>query len=60
MRVLTVGGTADIVAAELFRATPALFAAPSSALIVEGAGHWPHREDEATVLPEIVSFAGTL
>jgi pimeloyl-ACP methyl ester carboxylesterase len=57
---LAVGGTADLVPAELYRASAELFPAPSRALIVEGAGHWPHREDEATVLPEIVRFAGEL
>jgi pimeloyl-ACP methyl ester carboxylesterase len=58
--VLAVGGTADLVPAELFRATAELFGAPSRALIVEGAGHWPHREDEAVAVPEIVAFAGEL
>jgi pimeloyl-ACP methyl ester carboxylesterase len=57
---LAVGGTADIVPAELFEATAKLFPAPSRALIVQGAGHWPHREGEADVLPQIVSFVGAL
>jgi pimeloyl-ACP methyl ester carboxylesterase len=57
---LAVGGTADIVDVELYRDTPELFPAPSKAVIVEGAGHWPHREDAALVIPEIVSFAGAL
>ncbi len=57
---LAVGGTADIVDAELFRTTAELFSAPSKAVIVERAGHWPHREDAALVLPEIVSFAAAL
>jgi pimeloyl-ACP methyl ester carboxylesterase len=57
---LTIGGTADIVDAETYRATPELFPAPSKALIVDRAGHWPHREDAALVLPEIVGFAGAL
>jgi pimeloyl-ACP methyl ester carboxylesterase len=58
--MLAVGGTADIVPVELFRSTAELFPPPSRALIVEGAGHWPHREDEAAVLPEIARFAGEL
>jgi pimeloyl-ACP methyl ester carboxylesterase len=58
--ILCVGGTADLVDAELFEQSAALFPAPSRALIVEGAGHWPHREDAARVLPEIVAFAGAL
>ena len=57
---LAVGGTADLVPAELYRASAELFPAPSRALIVEGAGHWPHREDEAAVAPEIVRFVSEL
>jgi pimeloyl-ACP methyl ester carboxylesterase len=57
---LIVGGTADLVAAELFTATAALLPPPSRALIVEGAGHWPHREDPALVVPEILRFLAEL
>jgi pimeloyl-ACP methyl ester carboxylesterase len=57
---LAVGGTADLVPAELYQASAELFPTPSRALIVEGAGHWPHREDEGTVVPEIVRFAAEL
>ncbi len=57
---LVVGGTVDLVDAAVFRATAQLFGAPSRSLIVDGAGHWPHREDAAAVLPEIVAFAGSL
>src|SRR5258707_61905 len=57
---LAVAGTADLADVELYRDTPELFPAPSRALIVEGAGHWPHREDAALVIPEIVGFAGAL
>jgi pimeloyl-ACP methyl ester carboxylesterase len=57
---LTIGGTKDIVAPEVFRASAELFPAPSRALIVEGAGHWAHREDEAAVVGEIVQFADQL
>jgi pimeloyl-ACP methyl ester carboxylesterase len=57
---LAVGGTADLVPAELYRASAELFPAPSRALIVDGAGHWPHREDEAAVVPEIVRFVSEL
>ena len=28
--------------------------------VVDGAGHWPHREDAAAVLPEVVRFASEL
>jgi pimeloyl-ACP methyl ester carboxylesterase len=57
---LAIAGTADIVDPELYRSTPELFPAPSRALLVDGAGHWPHREQPALVLPEIVSFAAAL
>jgi pimeloyl-ACP methyl ester carboxylesterase len=57
---LIVGGTVDLVDAALFTRTAALLPEPSRALIVEGAGHWPHREDAATVLPALVSFLAEL
>jgi pimeloyl-ACP methyl ester carboxylesterase len=57
---LTVGGTADVVPPELFRASAELFPPPSRALIVEGAGHWAHREQEQLVNAEIVRFLGEL
>ena len=53
---LAVAGTADIVDVRLYSSTSEIFPAPSRALIVDGAGHWPHREEAALVLPEIVSF----
>jgi pimeloyl-ACP methyl ester carboxylesterase len=57
---LIVGGTRDVAEAELYSASAALLPAPSRALIVEGAGHWPHREDADAVVPEIVAFVGEL
>jgi pimeloyl-ACP methyl ester carboxylesterase len=57
---LSIGGTVDVAPAELFRATAELFGAPSRALIVQGAGHWPHREDEAATVDEIMRFVGEL
>jgi len=57
---LVVGGTADLVDAELFTRTAALLPEPSRALIVQGAGHWPHREDAAVVLPALVEFLAEL
>jgi pimeloyl-ACP methyl ester carboxylesterase len=55
---LVVGGTRDLVDAGLFTRTAELLAAGSRALIVEGAGHWPHREREGVVVPQIVEFLG--
>jgi pimeloyl-ACP methyl ester carboxylesterase len=57
---LIVGGTRDVAEAELYSASAALLPTPSRALIVEGAGHWPHREDADAVVPEIVAFVGEL
>lgn len=57
---LTIGGTADIVPAELFRASAELFPSPSRALIIDDAGHWVHREQEQRVNAEIVRFVGEL
>ena len=54
------GGTADVVAAELFTATAALLPAPSRALIVQDAGHWPHLESPALVEAEILAFLSQL
>jgi pimeloyl-ACP methyl ester carboxylesterase len=55
---LVVGGTEDLVDAALFTRTAELLPGPSRALIVEGAGHWPHREKAAVVVPELVEFLG--
>jgi pimeloyl-ACP methyl ester carboxylesterase len=41
---LIVGGTTDIVPPALFDATPSYCDGPCEVLIIEGAGHWPHRE----------------
>lgn len=57
---LIVGGTADLVDAKLFTATASLLPEPSRAMIVERAGHWPHREDAPAVVPEIVGFLAEL
>jgi len=53
---LVVGGTEDVADVKLFRRTAELLEQPSRALIVEGAGHWPHREKAALVIPELVEF----
>jgi pimeloyl-ACP methyl ester carboxylesterase len=54
---LIVGGTADLVGPELFTRTAELLPSPSRALIVAGAGHWPHRENPSLVVPELLAFA---
>ena len=57
---LIVGGTRDVAPVELFERTAALLPPPSRALIVERAGHWPHREAEAVVVPELLAWAREL
>jgi pimeloyl-ACP methyl ester carboxylesterase len=59
-RGLVVGGSVDLVEAALYRRTAELLGERSEALIVEGAGHWPHREDEETFLARLIAFAGDL
>jgi pimeloyl-ACP methyl ester carboxylesterase len=53
---LIVGGDHTLVQSELFARTAELLPPPSRALILEGAGHWPHREKAAVVIPELLSF----
>lgn len=57
---LIVGANHDLVAPELFEQTAALMPSPSRALIVDGAGHWPHRERADIVLGETVEFLSGL
>ena len=57
---LIIGGTRDVAPVELFERTAALLPPPSRALIVEGAGHWPHREAETVVVPELLAWAREL
>jgi pimeloyl-ACP methyl ester carboxylesterase len=57
---LIVGGTHDLVPPEMFEQTAALMAEPSRSVLVERAGHWPHRERPEVVLPEIVGFLAQL
>lgn len=53
---LVVGGTADLVPAAAFENSPAKLGAGSYALIVEGAGHWPHREGEQLFQKALLEF----
>ncbi|MBD8504876.1 alpha/beta hydrolase [Hoyosella sp. G463] len=55
-RGLVVGHTDDIVPANAIEATPTRLAEGSSALIIEGAGHWPHREDEPRFQAALLEF----
>jgi pimeloyl-ACP methyl ester carboxylesterase len=57
-RGLVVGGTTDILDPDLYERTVSLLGVGSDSLIVEGAGHWPHREDEEAFLTRLISFVG--
>ena len=60
VRGLIVGGTSDILEPDLFERTAGLLGAGSDSLIVEGAGHWPHREGEEAFLARLIAFAGEI
>lgn len=53
---LVVGGTEDVADSELFKRTAELMPSPSRALVLDGAGHWPHRERESVVVSELQQF----
>ncbi len=53
---LVVGGTEDLADSELFKRTAELMPSPSRALVLDGAGHWPHRERAALVVAEMAEF----
>lgn len=55
---LIIGGDHALGQTKLFESTAALLPQPSRALIVEGTGHWPHRERTDVVLPELLGFLG--
>jgi pimeloyl-ACP methyl ester carboxylesterase len=56
VRALVVGGTDDLVPAALFTKTAENLGAGSRALVIEGAGHWPHREGEAEFTAGLLEF----
>ncbi|HEY2166578.1 MAG TPA: alpha/beta hydrolase, partial [Jatrophihabitantaceae bacterium] len=56
VRALVVGGTDDIVAAELFAKTATRMGEGSQSLIIDSAGHWPHRESEGEFIAKLISF----
>ena len=53
---LIVGGTTDIVQPEAFRRSAAHVDGPSDVVIVEGAGHWPHRENAPLFNERLLAF----
>jgi pimeloyl-ACP methyl ester carboxylesterase len=59
VRALVVGGSDDIVAAELFTKTAQRMADGSESFVIERAGHWPHREAEDNFIAKLISFLAT-
>ncbi len=57
---LIVGGTTDIVPPSLFHQTPEHCDGPCEVLIVEGAGHWPHRENAPVFEQRLTAFLNGL
>jgi pimeloyl-ACP methyl ester carboxylesterase len=53
---LIIGGEHDLGERAMFTRTAELLGSPSRALIVPDAGHWPHRENAAVVVPELLEF----
>lgn len=58
VRALVVGGTRDLVAPELFTRTAEQLGTGSRALVLDGAGHWPHREREDAFIAALLEFLG--
>jgi pimeloyl-ACP methyl ester carboxylesterase len=57
---LIIGGDHALGQEGLYERTAELLPAPSRALIVANAGHWPHRENTPAVLAEVLSFLAAL
>jgi pimeloyl-ACP methyl ester carboxylesterase len=57
---LIIGSDHAIGERALYTRTAELLAPLSRALIVPGAGHWPHRENSAVVIPELLGFLAQL
>jgi pimeloyl-ACP methyl ester carboxylesterase len=60
VQALIVGGSEDpAVFLRAFHATPSRFTAPCEVRILDGAAHWPHRENEAAFLEALLEFLAT-
>lgn len=53
---LIVGGTTDVVSPTLFQQTPSYCEGPCEVQIIEGAGHWPHRENAELFERHLTAF----
>ena len=57
VRALAVGGTTDLLGASgVYERTAELLGEGSESLVVRGAGHWPHREDEEQFHTRLLAF----
>ncbi|MEO2106432.1 MAG: alpha/beta hydrolase [Actinomycetota bacterium] len=56
MPSLVVGGTRDLVPPESFEASRSAFTGPVEVLVLDGAGHWPHREREPAFVDALRTF----
>jgi pimeloyl-ACP methyl ester carboxylesterase len=57
---MAIGGTEDLADVELFGRTAELLPEPSRSLVVDGAGHWPHRENAPLVLGALREYLAGL
>jgi pimeloyl-ACP methyl ester carboxylesterase len=61
VRALVVGGSEDILSRELYEQTAASkTGAGSRAVILEGAGHWPHLEREEEFISALLGYLNVL
>ena len=56
MPSLVVGGTRDLVPPEAFEHSRSAFTGPVDVLVLDGAGHWPHREREPEFVDALRAF----
>jgi pimeloyl-ACP methyl ester carboxylesterase len=57
---LIVGGTDDIIDEEAFTRSPEAFDGPCDVLVVDGVGHWPHREAKEIFDRRLLAFLADL
>lgn len=57
---LVVGGTHDIIDPTLAVRTAERMGAGSESVVIDGAGHWPHREGEDEFIAKLIGFLATI
>jgi pimeloyl-ACP methyl ester carboxylesterase len=53
-------GSDDLIAPEAFQRSAEMFSGPCEVVVVEGAGHWPHRESAALFHERLLAFLVSL